>query len=156
MLKFYGQISESNKKFIIKREKLIFFLASLTPVIIGTILTIIAAIKINYIWFLFLIPILFFISIPLYPLGKKTLDLMIPTKIIINKQMIISEGNNYKCVRNSIDIKKIIDYGNYYQIYFKWPKKSYRFLCQKDLIVEGTLEDFENLFKEKIVRKIKK
>lgn len=153
MLKFYGQISESNKKFIIKREKLIFFLASLIPVIIGTILTIIAAIKINYIWFLFLIPILFFISIPLYPLGKKTLDLMIPTKIIINKQMIISEGNNYKCVRNSNDIKKIIDYGNYYQIYFNWPKKSYRFLCQKDLIVEGTIEDFEKIFSNKIIKK---
>ena len=39
------------------------------------------------------------------------------------------------------------------QIYFKWPKKSCKFLCQKNLLVEEKIESFENLFKNKIEHK---
>lgn len=153
MLKFFGNISEKNKNFIIKKEKLIFFYASIIPVIIGIALTIFVSIKIDLIWLVFLIPLLFFLSIPLFPLGEKTLDMIIPKKIIITNNMIINEGNNFKSTRNVSDIKKIIDYGDYFQIYFKWPKKTYKFLCQKNLIVEGTINDFEEKFKNKIIKK---
>lgn len=71
MLKFFGNISEKNKNFIIKKEKLIFFYASIIPVIIGIALTIFVSIKIDLIWLVFLIPLLFFLSIPLFPLGEK-------------------------------------------------------------------------------------
>lgn len=153
MLKFFGNISEKNKNFIIKKEKLIFFYASIIPVIIGIALTIFVSIKLDLIWLVFLIPLLFFLSIPLFPLGEKTLDMIIPKKIIITNNMIINEGNNFKSTRNVSDIKKIIDYGDYFQIYFKWPKKTYKFLCQKNLIVEGTINDFEEKFKNKIIKK---
>ncbi len=79
--------------------------------------------------------------------------MIIPKKIIITNNMIINEGNNFKSTRNVSDIKKIIDYGDYFQIYFKWPKKTYKFLCQKNLIVEGTINDFEEKFKNKIIKK---
>lgn len=154
MIKFCGIMTEDNKKFIIKKEKLIFFLASIIPILIGIALTTTAAIKINLIWLTFFIPLIFFLCIPLFPIGKKTMDLMIPTKISINNNSVICEGNNFKCSRNLLDIKKVIDYGNFYQIYFKWPKKSYKFLCQKDLLVEGSLEDFEKMFPNKIIKKI--
>ena len=153
MIKFCGHISENNKNFIIKKEKLLFFLAALIPVIIGMILTIVAAIKINLIWLIFFIPLLFFLSTPLFPLSKKTIELMIPSKITITKTIITSEGTSFKTTKNLSDVKKVIDYGNFYQVCFKWPKKSYKFLCQKDLITEGTIEDFEKMFSSKIVKK---
>lgn len=156
MIKFYGSISDINKNFIIKKEKFVFFAAFIVPISIGMILATIEAIKINLIWLIFYVPLLFFLAIPLFPLGNKAVDSMIPTKILINNEIISSEGNNFRCIKKLIEIKKIIDYGQFYQIYFKWPKKSYKFLCQKDLIVEGTLEEFENLFKDKIIRKNKK
>ena len=52
-------------------------------------------------------------------------------KILIIDDLIISEGTNFKSVRNLIDIKKIKDYGDYYQIYFKWPKKHINFYVKK-------------------------
>lgn len=153
MIKFYGNITEDNKKFIIKKEKMIFFLASVIPISIGIILTIVAAIKINIIWLIFCIPLIFFICIPLFPISKKTMGLIVPDKILIINDLIISEGTNFKSVRKLIDIKKIKDYGDYYQIYFKWPKKTYKFLCQKNLLIEGSIEDFEKMFFNKIIKK---
>ena len=155
MIKFYGSISEDNKKVIINKEKRTLFFASLIPVSIGLSLTIIASIKIDLICLLFLIPLLFFLCIPLFPLSKRTMDLMIPFEISINNEIIISQGNNFKCSQKISDIKKIVDYGPYYFIYFKWPKKSYRFLCQKNLIKEGTLLDFEKKLHDYLITKNK-
>lgn len=39
---------------------------------------------------------------------------------------------------------------------FEIPQESINCLCQKDLIVEGTIEEFEERFSEYIVRKTKK
>ena len=49
--------------------------------------------------------------------------------------------------------KKVVDMGDWYKIYFYFPHKSNIFLCQKDLIVQGTIEEFENIMYGKIVPK---
>lgn len=154
MIKFDGLISEDNQKVIIKQEKRMLFFAALIPFLIFGTLTVFAAIYMHLIYLLFFIPFAFFLTIPLFPLSKKTLDLMIPLQIKILDDVIISEGKNFKCVRKIADIKKVIDYGTYYQIYFNWPKKSFKFLCQKDLVEDSTLRDFEVLFQNKIIKKI--
>ena len=41
----------------------------------------------------------------------------------------------------------------YNKIFFIFPYKSQRFVCQKDLLVQGTIEEFEAVFEGKIVRK---
>ena len=46
------------------------------------------------------------------------------------------------------DIKSVYDYGEYYHFL-----QGDMFLCQKTLLVRGTLEEFENLFEGKIIRK---
>lgn len=153
MIKFCGSISEDNKKVIIKKERMIFFLVATIPVLLGCCLITILAINIHLIYLLFIIPLVFFLIIPFFPLSKQSLDLMIPFKISITNDLIISEGNNFKCTKKLSEIKKIVDYGTYYFIYFKWPKKSYKFLCQKNLIEEGTLITFENLFQNKLKQK---
>ena len=153
MIKFCGSISEDNKKVIIKKERMIFFGVATIPVLLGCCLITIFAINIHLIYLLFIIPLVFFLIIPFFPLSKQSLDLMIPFKISITNDLIISEGNNFKCTKKLSEIKKIVDYGTYYFIYFKWPKKSYKFLCQKNLIKEGTLITFENLFQNKLKQK---
>lgn|GEM_PF-2504130 len=62
------------------------------------------------------------------------------------------------------DVRKVIDYGEWYEIVFYGRKNGYYAdeknllycICQKDLIVTGTIEDFEKLFEGKIIRKHKK
>ena len=49
------------------------------------------------------------------------------------------------------NVESVVDYGSYYVI------KNPRYIfCQKDLLTQGTLEDFEKLFADKLVRKVKK
>ena len=156
MIKFCGEITEKSKKFIINKNRFVLFIASILPVSVAIVITIFLTIKFHLIYLLFLIPLLFWLIFPLIPLSKKTLDKMIPTKILITSRTITSEGNNFACTRQLSDIKQVVDYGDFYQIYFKWPNKSYNFLAQKSLLTEGTIEDFEKLFKDKIKRMNKK
>ncbi len=46
-------------------------------------------------------------------------------------------------------------YTFYLHVIFYLPNFNRRFICQKDLITEGTIEEFEEIFKDKIVRKTK-
>lgn len=49
-------------------------------------------------------------------------------------------------------VKKVIDSGDWYYVVFKWGNISNAFVCQKDLLREGTIEQFESLFEGKIKR----
>lgn len=46
------------------------------------------------------------------------------------------------------DIESVYDYGEYYHFW-----QGDLFICQKSLITQGTLEEFERLFEGKIIRK---
>ncbi len=50
-------------------------------------------------------------------------------------------------------MKKITDEGDWYQIIFYFPHKVGDCICQKDLITEGSIEEFENIFEGLIVKK---
>ena len=50
---------------------------------------------------------------------------------------------------------KVFDYGSFYYISFPMGQKSDKFVCQKNLLTQGTLEEFEVLFEGKITIKHK-
>lgn len=52
-------------------------------------------------------------------------------------------------------VKKILDYGEVYYIIFRFGDITNSWICQKDNIVNGSIEEFENLFQSKIIRKTK-
>ena len=47
----------------------------------------------------------------------------------------------------------IIDYGEWYYVKFNLGDRDPYFVCQKDLLKNGTIEEFEALFEGKIERK---
>lgn len=49
-------------------------------------------------------------------------------------------------------VKKVIDYGNFYQICIGKESEWCRYICQKDLLIKGSLREFERIFKRKLVR----
>ncbi|MBO4594742.1 MAG: hypothetical protein J5697_03480 [Clostridia bacterium] len=53
------------------------------------------------------------------------------------------------------NIKGIADYGEFYYVFLKIPNRNQSFVCQKGLITEGTIEEFEETFSDVIVRKNK-
>ena len=48
-------------------------------------------------------------------------------------------------------VKEILDYGEWYYFIFNYEDRDPYFVCQKDLLTQGTLEEFEALFEGKIV-----
>jgi len=81
----------------------------------------------------------------------------IPQSIVIDTQQEIIEtiGNaKYSYQRKELQwVKEIIDFGGWYEFNFYGQWRNSFFICQKDLIIEGTIEDFEKLFEGLIVRK---
>ena len=50
------------------------------------------------------------------------------------------------------DAKQLRDFGEFYEIVFPFGKVSDKFICQKNLLTQGTLEEFEKLFEGKTTR----
>ena len=73
--------------------------------------------------------------------------------IYLRENQIVSSGEKVAEVKNLNQVKKVVDFGEWYKIFFIFPYKSQRFVCQKDLLVQGTIEEFEAVFEGKIVRK---
>ena len=51
-------------------------------------------------------------------------------------------------------VRKVIDYGDFYSIRINQQFEHGPFLCQKDLLTKGSIEEFEKTFEGKIIRKI--
>ena len=61
---------------------------------------------------------------------------------------------NQEFYKYTDDVSKIIEYENMYIIVFSG-LMGLGIIAQKNLLVEGTFEEFEKLFEGKIIRKIK-
>lgn len=79
---------------------------------------------------------------------KKEKEKITPQKIFIDNDMIVSESNATVETRFIKDVKEVRDYGEFY--YFVFKAYSYRFVCQKDLLTQGSIDEFETMFAEKI------
>ena len=86
------------------------------------------------------------------PYPKKEREKMIPRKISIVDDTMTVQTNRSVESRYVDDVKSVRDYGEYYDLIFPYGKVSYSFVCQKDLLVQGTLAEFEALFEGKIER----
>ena len=74
-------------------------------------------------------------------------DITIDNEII---KIVWNHQNGVVTTKPINKIKKVVDYGAYYYLFvFRW-EASHGIICQKDLLVEGSLEEFEKIFAGKI------
>lgn len=153
MIKFCGIFSGATKQKILKTEML---WQKSPPYVLaimgGIVVTVAKAIfKMNEIYIAYLF------SVAMIILG-------ICYKPKINDNIFIQDltidGNkmqlNYldeQFVRSVADVKKVIDGGEWYHIKFYFYARSPYFICQKSLLQQGTLQQFEQLFADKIVKR---
>ena len=91
------------------------------------------------------------------PISKKEKNDFTTCKVFTDEEYIVAilgNGNEeYKLISKA---KCLNDYGEFYEIVFPLSAGiSKNFICQKNLLTKGTLEEFEALFEGKIVRKNK-
>ena len=101
---------------------------------------------------LFLILFIGLILITYIPKSKKEQKSLTPKRIFTDGESIICVADRYTESRFIDDVKKVKDYGEFYELFFPLGKVSEKFICQKDLLSKGTLEEFEALFDRKIIR----
>ncbi len=66
---------------------------------------------------------------------------------------VVREFDGYEFAKHIDDVKEVGDYGEFYYIVFSRPNAEPSVLCQKDLIVKGSIEEFEKFFDGKIIKK---
>lgn len=153
-MKFCGELSQNCKKFIIKKTRVHTLIVMYVVCLLFSISFIVLTFIYNWIFIMAVITLLLLPLLSLLTPAKSILDLTMPQQVVINKDEIKSVGEKFNYQNDIEQIKKINDYGDWYQTFFYFPHKYQTFICQKDLIVEGTIDEFEETFKDKIVRKI--
>lgn len=155
------------KDYLIKKQKRGSFLAAL----ITALLFFVPAVIVGAIWYNNFIAVMISIGLTAFSLlfliyfsrwdsPLNGFYKSVPEKIIIDSKQSIMETSGiteycYKSV-NFDEIKEILDLEKFYEFKFYGHAGSMFFICQKDLIIEGTIEEFEKQFESKIIRKYTK
>ena len=151
MVIFNGKVSIECRKFIFSKLRKIWCFSGLFALLI-TGCPIILIAKNNLVLYIYMaIPICGFVLFCFIP--KIMIRMYTFSKIDISNDYLLSNMGGKAQLRDISDVKVVVDWGEWYDIIFYFPYKSVGFICQKDLIVEGTIEEFEKLFEDKIVRK---
>ena len=156
MIEFNGELSEECKKFITKLVgKLNIVGATICLILFGGI-TVIFALNTSLLVLFFLPVVLFAVitmALPPKTTSKEMNDYYYPKKIVIEEDLVWGEWENQYKEFSLDSVSQVIDYGDWYQIHFVLSRPLPPFICQKSLITQGSIEEFETLFAEKIVKK---
>ena len=74
----------------------------------------------------------------------------VEVEISVDEDSIYVENEKGNTAKDLSSVKEVKDYGDWYFISFGRKLLIIGYVCQKDLLVEGTLEDFERIFEGQI------
>ena len=154
MIEFKGGLSKTCKEFVLKNEARCSRMALTISCFPFAVADIIWWAVSGKLYVLIALPALVF---PVFLAGikprEKDYGAIMTKRVTIDGNDLECEGDQFHDIKSIDRVKSVIDYGEWYQIEFSFPGKSQRFICQKDLITQGTIEDFEKLFADKIIRR---
>lgn len=158
IFEFRGEVSGNCKKYILRQEaKIMLFGAIFASVLVGipTIIIMICSLSDTIPWYwilaIDLTLIAFFLILAGKPASKKDQKMILPSRVIFTEDgLIISEGEKFKISCYIKNVKSVFDMGEWYHISCGNGVGPGRFVCQKNLIKVGSIEEFEAFFKNKI------
>lgn len=153
MIEFNGELSEKCKNYILKRESMISLISVSIATSLFLIPVIIAIFMVHWIFVLGVLVLILIVILSAVRPPEKYYGKIIPKRITINDDDMESCGEEFSCLGLVSQVKKVVDMGEWYHIFFNYPYRNPRFVCQKDLIKQGTLDEFEKIFEGKIIRK---
>ena len=151
MIKFEGGLSEDCLNHIRKRFAKKCAIAGNIAMAVLSIIVVIIALQTTL---LLLGCIIVFLAIGLVfsiP-SMYSFDAMLPIEVVIEDDIISMESNDRYDSRDISNIQKILDGGSWYQVIFYYPYGIPCFAMEKDKIVEGTIQEFEEKFGDLIER----
>ena len=152
MIEFEGLPSGELKKYIIQMNKKIGWIGGALGGVPLLVVLIYLILKLRHPIVLLglLVLALWILVFALQPF-KKDIPKLLATKLtILEDGKIIAYAHDETHYSSINSVKRVLDVGNGYV--FELLDRNPFFHCQKDQIVKGTIEQFEALFKDKIVR----
>ncbi len=154
MFEFKGEITGQGKEYLYSLHKKTTKVMAITYISMAAVVLIVASICMR-IWWGPLCGVLF---IPLFWLVKLNptkgqYALIAPSRIVINEDTISFENKKTHMLQYLESVDSVIDFEEFYL--FKFTERrpiNEAYICQKDLIVNGTIEEFESVFADKIVK----
>lgn len=161
MIEFKGEQTGKCREFLFKKYgkiyRTIFLVTAVLFVIVGLWLSTLEGGFFDTLSKVAFIGVVLMVVIAFLPFGK-----MEPKKVLAQRIYIDTEEETIIREHDSSDVKevfhmlntveKVLDYGEWYYFDFAYGDKDNCFACQKDLLTQGTLEEFEALFQGKIER----
>ena len=154
MIEFCGEMS-AGRRYIIKKQYWLGFLAGAITSLIFLVPIIYLALRWEAIVLLFVPPIALLPFFAGIPPSKKDIGLIIPQSIVFDteEESIIWKSDKNETVKYIGDVVLVTDMGEFYVLKFRFGAKDIRFVCEKSLLCQGTIEGFEKIFEEKLVKK---
>lgn len=154
MFEFSGLLSNESKNFLYKKQKKLELLSIGSVCFVFSIPIVILAFTIHLVFLSDFFVIGMALFAPFLPTVEKGFWKHMPNRILIdtseNTILYQSEKSNFSDEVSNISV--IYDYGKFYHIKFNNTPDSY-YILQKDLIVKGTIQEFEEYFNDIIVKK---
>lgn len=156
MIEFYGPLSDTNLIEINKRKnKNAAAILFVSLVMISTVTIVLGVLKFAAFYYFLCMTIgVALIDILILVTPAKSVIFRLPLKIVITPQYVSYEvvGTEISKKKPITRVKKIVQFGDIYFIIFKFGDYNNSWVCQQNLIVKGTIEEFEKLFEDKLVR----
>ena len=153
MIEFKGELSKTCKEFVVKNEANCARRAAIIVCIPLAAFDIWWSVPNHFIYLIALPALVMAVFLAGIKSNEKGYGLIMTKRVMIGNNYLECEGDQFHDIKSIDRVKSVIDYGEWYKIEFRLPGNSQRFICQKDLITQGTIEDFENLFADKIIRR---
>ena len=153
MIAFTGEMSEKCRNYVFKYEGMGTRIIALVFSLVLSIPVIILTIKNDWIWSICIVPLILLVVLSGIRPSKKDYALAIPHRITIENGQLMSSSDKFEVSTTMSKVKKVIDFGDWYHIQLSYPLWSSKFVCEKSLLTDGTLEEFESIFSSKLVKK---
>lgn len=156
MIEFNGELTGKCKKFLIKEQIKSQTVASLIVTFIFLVPTILIAIQWGPKVLAFFALNLLMVIFSLLPPSKKAQEVFMPRCVFFDfeeETVVYQNLRNEEQFRMISSIEQILDFGEWYYLKFEYSDRAPYFVCQKSLITQGTIEEFERVFGERIVIK---
>ena len=163
MIEFFGTLSEQCQKDTNKRtRKMVALVFTCFTILLGVVPTVVLYLQADEDFYEFagLTVLLLIVTVvmwlPINVVRKPPKGVSTDILVRIEDSHITRSGFGGVQTKPLSKVKKVIDAGDWYYVVFsRLGDLSNAFVCQKDLLTQGTLEDFEKLFEGKLVRKYK-
>lgn len=152
MIEFNGELTGESRKFLLRKQVKFQLFVALFTALPFSILIVLAAAWGRMITLVFLAPIVLGVVASALPPSKKTQKIFMPKRVYLDVKdcTIVRECEEKAWIHSFDSVKKVFDYGEWYYFVFNYQNRDMYFVCQKDLLHNGTIDQFESLFAGKI------